>query len=79
MYRMMSCVGGVTWTAAKSTSTLSTTNTTYVLGTSTDTWGCTWLPANFANSSFRVRIIDVASSTARTFSLDAISVQVTYH
>ncbi len=71
--------GGTTWTAAKSTSTLSTTNTTYILGTSTDTWGRTWLPANFANSSFRVRIIDVASSTARTFSLDAISVQVTYH
>ncbi|MBI3173982.1 MAG: hypothetical protein HYZ25_09695 [Chloroflexi bacterium] len=71
--------GGATWTAAKSTSTLSTTNTTYILGTSTDTWGRTWLPANFANSSFRVRIIDVASSTARTFSLDAISVQVTYH
>jgi hypothetical protein len=70
--------GGVTWTTAKSTTTLSTTNSTYTLGTSADSWGRTWLPTEFGNTTFRVRIIDVASSTARTFSLDAISVQVTY-
>jgi len=70
--------GGTSWTAAQQTTTLTTTNTAYVLGGSTTTWGRTWTPANFLNANFRVRIIDVATSTARTFSLDAISVRVTY-
>jgi hypothetical protein len=70
--------GGTTWTTAKSTATLTTTNTTYTLGGVADTWGRTWTQPNFANASFRVRVIDVASSTARTFSLDSIAVNVTY-
>jgi hypothetical protein len=70
--------GGATWTTAKSTSTLTTTNATYNLGSAVDTWGRTWAPGDFANTSFRVRVIDVASSTARTFSLDSIAVNVTY-
>ncbi len=71
--------GGTTWTTAKSTTTLSTTNSTYTLGTSADTWGHVWLPTELSNTNFRIRIIDVAGSSARTFSLDAVSVQVTYH
>ncbi len=70
--------GGTTWTTAKSTTTLSTTNTAFTLGTSSDTWGRAWAPGEFSNGSFRVRIIDVSSNTSRDFSLDAIAVQVTY-
>lgn len=70
--------GGTTWTTAKSTPTLTTTNATYILGTSTDTWGRTWTINNFSNTNFRVRVIDVAGSSARTFSLDSIAVNVTY-
>jgi hypothetical protein len=70
--------GGVTWTAAKSTGTLGIVDTTFTLGTSIDTWGRTWTPAELANTSFRVQIVDVASSTARDFSLDWVAVNVTY-
>jgi hypothetical protein len=68
---------GDTWTAAQSIS-LTTANATYVLGSPTDTWGRTWTPGDFSNTNFRVRVIDVASSTANTFSLDAIAVNITY-
>jgi hypothetical protein len=70
--------GGTTWTTAKTTTTLTTTNTAYTLGSPTDTWGRTWVVGNFSNTNFRVRVIDIASSTSRTFSLDSISVNVTY-
>jgi hypothetical protein len=70
--------GGTSWTAAKSTTTLTTRNTTYLLGTSTDTWGHTWTTAQLSNANFRVRVIDVASNTSRTFSLDGVAVQVFY-
>ncbi|MBI3361028.1 MAG: hypothetical protein HY023_07950 [Chloroflexi bacterium] len=68
--------GGATWTTAKSTATLTTGEVTYTLGTTTDTWGRAWSAGEFAN--FRVRVIDVASSTARDFSLDWVAVRVTY-
>ncbi len=70
--------GGASWTSAKSTTTLGITEQTFVLGGSADNWGRTWLPGNLSNANFRVRIIDVASSTARDFSLDWIAVRVTY-
>jgi hypothetical protein len=70
--------GGTTWTAAQSTATLTTATAAYTLGSSGDTWGHTWTAGDFANSAFRVRIIDVAGSTARTFSLDALAVRVSY-
>ncbi|MEP7133750.1 MAG: right-handed parallel beta-helix repeat-containing protein [Chloroflexota bacterium] len=70
--------GGTTWTNAKSTSTLSTTNAAYLLGTSIDTWGRTWSGTNFTNANFRLRIIDVSGSTSSTFSLDQVTVQITY-
>ncbi len=68
---------GDTWTAAQSI-LLTTVNTTYVLGSPTDTWGRTWALGDFTNANFRVRVIDVASSTTNTFSLDAIAVKITY-
>ncbi|MCL4826941.1 MAG: hypothetical protein KJZ95_06210 [Caldilinea sp.] len=73
--------GGVTWTAAKQTPTLTTSEATYVLGGAADTWGRSWTTTNFANTSFRVRVINVASgtnATARDFSLDWIAVRVHY-
>jgi type II secretory pathway pseudopilin PulG len=71
--------GGVTWTTAKSTSTLTTGNTAYVLGGAADTWGRTWNgDTNFTNANFRVRVIDVASNTSRSFSLDWVGVKVHY-
>jgi hypothetical protein len=69
--------GGTTWTAGKTTGTLSTTNTSYVLGTPSDTWGHTWTAAQLSSANLKVRIIDLANSTARTFSLDAVQVTVT--
>jgi hypothetical protein len=35
--------------------------------------------ADFSNTNFRLRVIDVASSTSRDFSLDWVAVRVTYH
>jgi hypothetical protein len=71
--------GGTTWTTAKSTTTLTTSQATYILGGASDNWGRTWSTSNLSNTNFRVRIIDVAGSTARDFSLDWIAVRVTYH
>ena len=70
--------GGTSWTAPLATSTLTTTNTTYTVGAPTNTWGRTWALGDFSNANFRVRVIDVASSTSRTFYLDSIAVNVTY-
>jgi hypothetical protein len=70
--------GGLTWTIAKSTPTLSTTETTYILGNISDLWGRTWTPGNFSNANFRIRIIDVASNAGRDFFLDYVAVNVTY-
>ena len=70
--------GGTTWTTAKSTTTLTTTEATYILGSASDTWGRTWSSGNFSNTNFRVRVINVASNQQRDFSLDYIAVNVTY-
>ena len=70
--------GGASWTSAKSTSRLTTSEATYVLGSAIDLWGRTWALGDFANASFRVRVISVASSTSRDFSLDWLAVRVKY-
>lgn len=70
--------GGATWTTAKQTATLGTTEVTYTLGTASDLWGRSWAIGDFTNTNFRVRVIDVASNTSRDFSLDYIAVNVTY-
>lgn len=69
--------GGVTWTAAQSTAVLSTTEKTYLLGGLSDVWGRTWQPGELAN--LRIRVINIASSTVRDFSLDWVSVRAIYH
>ena len=70
--------GGTTWTAAKQTGTLTTAEQSYILGSPSDNWGHTWTLSQLSNANFRVRIIDVATSTARDFSLDWITVRITY-
>jgi hypothetical protein len=70
--------GGANWTAAQSTPALTTSEATYILGGPANTWGRTWSVSHLSNSNFRVRIANVASSTARDFSLDLIAVRVTY-
>jgi hypothetical protein len=68
---------GDTWTAPQSIP-LTTVNSTYTLGSPIDTWGRTWALGDLSNANFRIRVIDVASSTTNTFSLDAIAVNITY-
>ena len=68
--------GGTTWTAAKTTSTLGTTLAAFTLGGAADTWGRTWSAADLTNANFRLRVIDVASSTSRDFFLDWIGVRL---
>lgn len=70
--------GGTTWTAAKTTGTLTTAEASYTVGGAADTWGRAWTTGELANSAFRVRVTDVASSTQRDFSLDYVGVQVRY-
>jgi hypothetical protein len=67
--------GGTTWTAAKATGTLSTSMNTLLLGGAADTWGRTWSAANLSNANFRLRVINVASSTSRDFFLDWVAVR----
>jgi hypothetical protein len=70
--------GGTTWTSAKSTPTLGPSMGTFTLGSATDTWGRSWTTDNFADASFRVRVINVSSSSSRDFSLDWVAVRVHY-
>lgn len=70
--------GGATWTTAKSTSTLGLSETTYILGSSTDTWGKSWSTTDFSNANFKIRVINVAGSTLRDFYLEWVAVRVDY-
>jgi len=70
--------GGATWTVVKSTPTLTTSEATYLLGGTTDTWGRTWASGDFIDANFRVRITDVAGNNSRDFSLDWLAVRVLY-
>ncbi len=69
---------GTSWTTAKQTSTLTTSEATYTLGGTADTWGRAWTLSELSNANFRVRVIDVASNTSRDFSLDYLAVNITY-
>jgi hypothetical protein len=73
--------GGITWTAAKQTTRLTTSEAAYILGGASDNWGHVWTLTNLSSTNFRVRVIEVASSsgaTTRDFSLDWIAVRVSY-
>ena len=70
--------GGLTWTTVKSTTTLSTAEAAYILGSTSDTWGRTWSSSDFNSADFRIRVMDVASNPSRDFFLDYVAVNVTY-
>ncbi len=74
----LSSDGGASWTTTKSTPTLTTSNATYVLGGPADNWGLAWALSNLSDANFRVRVIDVSSSTSRDFSLDWVAVRISY-
>lgn len=70
--------GGVTWSPAVATPLLSTTETTYILGSPTDTWGHVWHTADLSTTNFRVRVSNIASTVSRDFALDWVAVRVHY-
>ncbi|HJS20046.1 MAG TPA: PQQ-binding-like beta-propeller repeat protein [Anaerolineales bacterium] len=70
--------GGITWTTARSTTTLSTSEATYILGSPSDTWGRTWNSSHFNNANFRLRVIDVSGNPSLDFFLDYVAVNVAY-
>lgn len=70
--------GGATWTAAKTTSSLTTSQATYTLGGSADTWGHSWTASQLSNTNFRLRITNVSSNNSRDFMLDWASIRVYY-
>ncbi|MFZ2887328.1 MAG: MBG domain-containing protein, partial [Minisyncoccia bacterium] len=68
---------GTSQATAKTGTDLSTTETTVVLGGASDKWGShTWIPADFANGAFSVRI-DPISATG-DLDIDQIQVKVHY-
>ncbi len=71
--------GGTSWTAAETTATLGTSQASFTLGAAGDTWGRSWTAStDFTDANFRIRITDIANSTAREFRLDWAAVRVTY-
>lgn len=70
--------GGATWTTAKSTTTLTTNEASYILGGSSDSWGNNWDNTKLGNTPFRLRIVAVSSDLNRDFSLDWAAVRVYY-
>jgi hypothetical protein len=71
--------GGTDWTTGIAmTGNLTTSLASYTLGSTSNTWGRAWTASELSSANLRVRVIDLASSTARTFYLDAVGVSVTY-
>lgn len=70
---------GATWTTVpRTTPNLGTAPGTYLLGGTGDLWGTAWTPTQLNNANFRVRVIDVADTATKGFSLDHVGVRVTY-
>ncbi|MBP9716647.1 MAG: type II secretion system protein [Candidatus Levybacteria bacterium] len=78
MCAQISWDGGTTWTTAKTTNNLTTSEATYTLGGAADTWDRSWTDTDFTNSNFRLRVINIASDINRDFSLDWAAVRVSY-
>jgi hypothetical protein len=70
--------GGASWTAVKTDSTESTSEHTWVLGGSTDTWGRSWTAAELSDANFRVRLTSNSTSSSRDFRLDWVPINVYY-
>jgi hypothetical protein len=70
--------GGTNWTATQQVNITSASLTYYTFGGTTFLWGRAWAVGNLSDANLRVRLIDVANSTARTFTIDTVQVQVKY-
>jgi hypothetical protein len=68
---------GASWTAAKTSTELSTTEETVILGGSSEDWGRNWDVDELTDANFRVRIT-ADSDVAKTFSFDWIPVTIYY-
>ena len=69
--------GGSSYTTAKATPTLGTTDVVYQVGGPADLWGRSWTAAEFDQSLFRLRIT-AAPAGGNTLRVDALEVQI-YH
>jgi hypothetical protein len=67
---------GSSYTSAKATPTLAGSDIVYTVGGPADTWGRPWLPAEFNNGTFILRV--TAQPASNTLRLDALEVRV-YH
>jgi hypothetical protein len=68
---------GVSTTTTRVTPTLTTADTIYTLGSPSDLWGRVWVPSEFANGAFGLRLIGQPTG-GNTVSVDAIQVRI-YH
>jgi hypothetical protein len=68
---------GVSWTAAKTSTELSTTEETVILGGSSEDWGHNWDVDELTDANFRVKIT-ADSDAEHTFSFDWIPVTIYY-
>lgn len=70
--------GGSSWTNLKTTSGEPTSQTTSVLGGTSDTWDRSWTVDELSDANFRVRITSNSSRSTRDFYVDWIAVKVHY-
>ena len=68
--------GGTSWTDAKTTNKGNATETTEILGGSSDTWGRSWALSELSSDNFRVRITCTSNQSGRDFYLDWVPVNV---
>ncbi len=68
--------GGTSWTAAKTSPTLTTSDTVVTLGAPADLWGRAWTPTELNNTNFAIRVTGAPSSNE--IRIDEIQVRV-YH
>ncbi len=69
--------GGSSWTSANSFN-VDDSQSTYIIGNNTDTWGHGWTRDEMSDATFRVRITNVADDSETDFRLDAVAVNVFY-
>ncbi len=67
---------GTNWSTTQTTGTLTSTLTTYTLGSRSYTYARSWAASEFTNANFRLRI--TLTRTSSTVRLDHISVRVYY-
>jgi hypothetical protein len=68
--------GGSTWTSAKTTPTLTTSDVVVTLGGPADTWGHAWTVGELSNANFAVRLTGIPS--ANTVRVDELQVRAYY-